>query len=484
MSEHWHHHYRSAYVLAGVAIAASFGVRAALTPLLGHGSIFLIYLPAMILVAFAGGRSPTFAAIFLSTVLGLSQSAYQTSAIGLDSYFQALLHIICGLFIVFVAENWRRVYARLHDALRSSRALLHEVRASETEFRLQSSQLKLALEAGQLGTWQYDLASEQIAGSSTFWASLGLSESDQDISGIQEVIVPEDFDALTSALQQAEVNSQHPIDKNIRARLPDGSCHTINLRGRLTNSSGRSIVVGVSVDITIRRHAETARAISAQDKILIEELVHRIKNLFPVILSVVRLTSNHYDDVTRYQQALIKRLRVLEAIHSLLAQDVDRTASIDKLVLLELALFQDDDRVSLKGPPILLMEGSAESFSMIVHELATNSTKYGALACPQGRLDVRWHLKDATAGGPMIFEWIESNTNPPKTRGRTGYGSSIIGATGPPLIGEFANLEFTPDGIRYALIIPRGKFSTEPAVKRVRRGTRTSSQLPFDVGKG
>jgi two-component sensor histidine kinase len=162
-----------------------------------------------------------------------------------------------------------------------------------------------------------------------------------------------------------------------------------------------------------------------------------------------------------------------------LAQNVDRTAPIDKLVSLELEPFQKDDRVTCTGPPILLMEGSAESFSMILHELTTNSIKYGALASPQGRIDVSWRLKDATAG-PMIFEWIERRATPPKARGRAGYGSSIIGATGPPLIGESAKIEFAPDGMHYTLVIPRSKFSTEPAAKRVRRET---NHEPMAVGK-
>lgn len=474
MSRHWHHSL-SAYALAGVAIIASFAARAALTPLLVHGSVFHIYVPAITLVAFFGGRFPALAAILLSTVLGLAQIAQHTSEIRGEHYFQALVHIICGLAIVLIVENWRRVYARLQGALRSSRALLREARASEAEIRFQSSQLALALEAGQLGTWQYDLKSERMTGSKTFWASLGLSETGQDLSGIRDLAIPEDFETLMSALRRAKVASEPPIDKVMRVHLPDGSVRSINLRGQFKTSLGTNVVVGVSADITIRRETEIAKANSAQDKILIEELVHRIKNLFPVILSIIRLTAGHYDDIARYQQALIKRLRVLERIHSLLAQDVDRTASIGELVRLELALFKEDDRVSWNGSPVLLMEGSAESFSMIVHELATNSTKYGALASSQGKLDVKWSLKDEEIDGPIIFEWIESNAkppaNPPTDNGRTGYGFSIIGATGTPLFGESANLEFTPDGMRYTLIIPRGKFSTAPAAKRTWRGT-------------
>jgi two-component sensor histidine kinase/PAS domain-containing protein len=469
MFKHRRYPFWPAYILSGIAIIAIFAARSAITPLLGHSAIFLVYVPAIAIVAIAGGVFPAIAVVALSTAFALLQIAYENSAMSAELYFQAVLNTIGGLAIVFVAENWRRVYSKLHNSLRSTHALLQKTQTSETQFKFQSNQLTLALEAGRLGTWQYDIETESLSGNSAFWASLGVAATAQNTRGIQSVILPEDFKALLSALKQGSVAPDHTIDMDIRARFPDRRIRSINLRGRLEKGEATNCIVGVSADISERRQAEVVQAISAQDKILIEELVHRIKNLFPVILSIISLTAKHYDDVTRYQLALIERLRVLEATHSLLAQDVNRTASISKLVFLELVLFKDDDRVSCKGPPVLLMEGTAESFSMIVHELATNSVKYGALGRSQGKLEVRWKLEDDD-GGPLVFEWIESNTNPAKEPRRPGYGSSIIGASGPPLIGDCAKLEFTPDGMLYTLTIPRGKISKKPIMKRRRRG--------------
>ncbi len=457
-----------AYAVAGIAIVASFAVRLALTPLIGMGAIFLVYEPAIALIALLLGRSPAFAAIALSSALGMAQIVFHHhSTLSPENYFQAFLHISSGLIIVFIADNWRSVYSGLQDAFRSNRTLLGEVQASEAALRQQSSQLALALEAGQLGTWQYDLESNDLSGSEAFWNSVGLAGSDRNLRGLKNVVAADDFKNFLTTLRRQETG--RPIDTDLQIRWPHGGHRLLALRGQVKESAGRRIYAGVSVDVTQRRQAAQAAAISAQDKILIEELVHRIKNLFPVILAIVRLTARHSDSVADYQEALIKRLRVLEAIQSLLAQGVNRTASIEQLVLLELRPFKDDSRLSCSGCGAVLMEGAAESFSMMVHELTTNSVKYGALSHPYGKLQVRWDVRADELNGALVFEWIETGSVPRQQHRQAGYGSSIIGASGLPLVGDSANLEFTPDGIHYTLTIPYGKYFVEPAARRLPR---------------
>ncbi|MBX6426565.1 MAG: PAS domain S-box protein [Variibacter sp.] len=332
---------------------------------------------------------------------------------------------------------------------------IHDLVEAVTALDRQTRQLQLALASGRLGTWELDLDAGQVSGNEAFWRDLGLQpQHNRPLAAVFEAIHPEDRDAVQSALSSRSPRNTE-FELEVRVGAADGGLRWINLRGRFEKTDEMTRMLGVSSDVTMRRHAELMRTREAQRDIIIHELRHRIENLFPVILSVVGLTAQHYDDVPSYRNALTQRLRALEVTHNLLVRELSEDASIEELVRLELAPYESDDRVSVEGPPLRLAGGAAESFSMIVHELATNAAKHGTLSVPSGQVSVRWRLANVDGStSKIVFEWTESNGRDIGRIDRRGYGSFIIGLDGPPLLGDSARMDLIPGGLRYTLTMP------------------------------
>jgi len=340
--------------------------------------------------------------------------------------------------------RWLGVLTDVHDLVEMTAALDR-----------QALQLRLALDAGGLGTWELDPDSRQISGTDAFWANFSLpAQTAMRLEELLQHVYAEDREALRSTLLQAQDRSTE-FEAEFRVGSEPAKARWINMRGRREDCDGAVRILGISSDRTLSHQAEKARMGEAHRDIIINELRHRIGNLFPVILSVVRLTAQHYDDVPSYQRALVQRLAALQVTHDLLVRELAEEALVEELVLLEISPYEAEERVSVEGPPLRLTGGNAESFAMIVHELATNSVKHGALSVANGKLDIRWHLERRDgATSKLVFEWTETSGPEFEAGDRRGYGSFIVGLTGAPIIGESAVLEPLADGLRYRLVLP------------------------------
>jgi two-component sensor histidine kinase len=111
--------------------------------------------------------------------------------------------------------------------------------------------------------------------------------------------------------------------------------------------------------------------------------------------------------------------------------------------------------ISVSGPSVTMSGGAAESFAMIVHELATNSLKHGALGDPKGRIEAKWTFASEDAGSDIVFDWVESGRRRTSRVVRHGFGSMIIGVDGAPLVGHSPKLEISDHGLRYSLRLSR-----------------------------
>lgn len=191
-------------------------------------------------------------------------------------------------------------------------------------------------------------------------------------------------------------------------------------RSPLRDDNGAVIgSVGVATDVT-RQHEEEQR-----ERLLTRELDHRAKNLLAVVQSVITLTSA--DDVAGFKAAVEGRIQALGRAHSMLAASRWEGADLDRVLSEELAAYRsrDGERVRLAGPQLLLKPSAAQALALVIHELATNAAKYGALSAPEGRLRVSW-LVD---GARLVLTWEESGgppLAPPAPQGRVGFGSRLI----------------------------------------------------------
>lgn len=201
--------------------------------------------------------------------------------------------------------------------------------------------------------------------------------------------------------------------------------HYQTIKSPLRDATGAVIgVVGVSTDVSSAMEAEQ------REKLLSRELDHRAKNLLAVVQSVVSLT--RADTLADFKKAVEGRIQSLGRAHSMLAASRWEGADLQRVLREELAPYGGSDpaKVSLSGPPLLLKPAAAQSLALVIHELATNAVKYGALSCSAGTLEVSWEIRGQDEGDPLLcLRWVESGGPPvpPRTgNSRTGFGSRLI----------------------------------------------------------
>ncbi|GGD22276.1 HWE histidine kinase domain-containing protein [Aureimonas glaciei] len=174
-------------------------------------------------------------------------------------------------------------------------------------------------------------------------------------------------------------------------------------------------------EIRRRREAEEAR------QILMREMEHRVKNSFAKVQAIVSLSLRGRRDLDDIRQSISQRIGALAKTQSLLVNTSGQAASLEAVLLNELGYYDEDGSLSLAGPVVALCEDDAILVGMLVHELATNAAKYGAIALG-GDLAIGWNEVDTEDRRRLLLEWRESGcalSGPPE---KTGFGTSLLDA--------------------------------------------------------
>ena len=318
--------------------------------------------------------------------------------------------------------------------------------------RESEARLRLALEAGRLGTWEFDLRSNVLTASTHFQEAFG-HEGEQAFtySDFRNAIHPEDRDRMDLALARS---IEEDVDYDIEYRVvwSDGAVRWLQIRGR-TISDADGVpwgLAGVSLDITERKLAEDRQTL------LSREVDHRAKNALAVVQAVLRLTKA--EDVPSYIRAIEGRVASLVRAQALLAEDRWAGADLRALMKGEFMPFLGADlwRVSLDGPRVTLPVSAVQSMAMIAHELATNAVKYGALSTSEGRVAVSWHCeKNSSDAVMLILCWME--TGGPQIQrapGRRGFGGRMLDSTARLHLGGKLELAWEPTGLICHIHVP------------------------------
>lgn len=198
-----------------------------------------------------------------------------------------------------------------------------------------------------------------------------------------------------------------------------------SMRSPLRDHAGKVVgSVGIATDVTERRMAEE------REMLLARELDHRAKNLLAVVQSVVSLT--RAETLNDFKMAVEGRIQSLGRAHSMLAASRWEGAGLERVLSEELAPYRSGEqaRVQLSGPALLLKPSAAQSLALVIHELATNAVKYGALSVPAGELHVHWAVRQGDAREPrLVLRWEESGGPPVAQRSAgscSGFGSRLI----------------------------------------------------------
>ncbi|NJS39563.1 MAG: PAS domain-containing protein [Rhodobacteraceae bacterium] len=191
------------------------------------------------------------------------------------------------------------------------------------------------------------------------------------------------------------------------------------------------------------------------------EMQHRVGNLLTLVQIVARRTAQNAETLQGFLAKFDERIQSMSRTHSyLFGSNWDRM-SLQEIVTRQLDQERADraHKISISGPDILLGASDAQMLSMAIHELTTNSLKYGALQGGDGRLDVAWSGHNQ---GGFKFSWVESGVRTGSTSGRTGFGSMILDTIVPTQLRGTATRSLGADGLRYELNVAERRQSTHP----------------------
>lgn len=210
--------------------------------------------------------------------------------------------------------------------------------------------------------------------------------------------------------------------------------------------------INMLVDITERKKAES------RQKILIDELNHRVKNTLATVQSLAGQTARHAESPEDFFHRFETRLLALSRAHDLLTKRRWENTPLDTLARELLTALTDGaaERIVVDGPAVDLHPRAALSFTMALTELATNAVKYGALSSETGTLSVVWRLH-AQADTPVLsLEWSERGGPPVRPPTQRGFGTRLIERCIEQDLGGDLDLVFDPAGVSCFISLPIG----------------------------
>ena len=216
-------------------------------------------------------------------------------------------------------------------------------------------------------------------------------------------------------------------------------------------------VVGVNIDVTERKQAEQ------QQRVLIAELDHRVKNVLATVSAVAAQTLDASSSMDHFVSAFDGRLRSMAKTHELLSERRWRGIPLAELLRRELAPYTRANNNDIGGPEVILSAEAGQVVGMALHELATNAAKHGALSTREGRVSVQWRRQ--LNGGPragLVIEWQETGGPPAEAESKAGYGMSVIREGIPHELGGKVNYVLAREGARCQFEIP-GRWVDAPS---------------------
>jgi PAS domain S-box-containing protein len=335
-----------------------------------------------------------------------------------------------------------RFNAELEDRVRARTAELEQSTARLLESEQRRS---LAISAGSMGSWDWDWVNGDWMWDEGQFRIFGVDPQTfvATPASVQALLHPDDIEALRKAMAQFTKGARS-YESEFRIIRPDGETRwCVGSAAATVDRSGRVVrVSGVTVDITERKRAEE------RQNLLAREVDHRAKNALALAQSIVRLTQG--DNVKSYVRAVEGRISALARVHTILSLSNWQGAELGKLVDEELAPYSTSDQIAFSGSNIQLQPATAQTLALALHELVTNSAKYGALSTLSGRLSIKWENR----GDTLQMLWEERDGPPVEKPVSRGFGTRSVIASIESQLGGQAEFDWRSEGLICRLSVP------------------------------
>ncbi len=212
------------------------------------------------------------------------------------------------------------------------------------------------------------------------------------------------------------------------------------------DNNSRSLLLSI-VDATDRRRLE------AEKDVLLGEMRHRMKNLLGLVQALARQTSADGRSGEEYRDAFLGRFNALVRAHDAVYTQ-EHEADLKGLLEQTLKPYSEGAAITIgPGEKVLLTPSQAMSLSLILHELATNAVKYGALSTAKGKLDIRWKV-EKTSERRLLLSWQENGRPPATPPTTTGFGTRLIEFSVRRELGGRVELNYAPEGLAAEIATP------------------------------
>jgi PAS domain S-box-containing protein len=424
---------RSPLLAHGIAVAI-IALATVLRWLVGGGVVedlpFITYYPAIIVATFAGGFWPGILAIILSSAAALY--FFLPPLFSLDFNHREAASLL--LFIFMSGVNLTIV--ALLDAL--VERILAQVQNVRVLFESAPTGIVVVDQHGIIKL--VNPSTEKQFGYD--W---------QDLVGQRiEVLVPAAQVGHHRGVRQAFLRKPEAramgAGRDLSGRRKDGSEFPIEIGLNPVGQNGRTAVLATVIDISDRRKAQESQ------KFIIRELQHRTQNLFAVFQAIANRTVDENKTAAEIKHVLNGRVQALARAYAIVAETAWEGASLAAILDREFAAFKR--QVSVAGCDIIIIPSAAQQFALIVHELATNALKYGALSIADGCVSIVGKI-DWLNGGTFSFVWEEAGGPPVIAPTRKGFGSVVLFDSAKQF-SQSVVVNYAPSGLRYELQLQLG----------------------------
>ena len=380
-------------------------------------------------------------------------------------------------------DRVRFFIVQAHDTTKSKRA--HNALLESEE------QLRLAIEVAGLGFFDHDQRAEKLSWSPLMRQIFGVGADDPvSLATYVDLIHPDERAAMIAAVKLSHDprgDGHYAVEHRVVPR--DGRIRWVALRAQTMfegDGGARRPVrtVGVLLDVTERKQSEQ------QQRRLVAELDHRVKNTLARVSTVVALSRQSEGSTQDFIDAVDGRIQSMAKAHDMLSRNRWRDVALADLVRQQLAPYAKNDRIAMEGCEIRLAPDVAQALAMLLHELATNAVKYGALSGAHGRVSVDWQRLStpiagvASSGSPgsvddalparavdqanvgLMLAWQETGGPPVVPPARVGFGTVLIRDIISYELDGTVDLAFAPGGLRCTIVIPDIELTRRKAAAR------------------